>query len=123
MVVEDKVLVLSVSKQWFDMIVSGEKKEEYREIKTYWVTRLMDIPEDWACFFNFIPVIVKGHFIDMPKFLKYVREYTHVLFINGYGDDRPCVEKEIECITIGKPNKGWCPDEFLNKDCFIIKFK
>lgn len=35
-----KVLNLVVTKKWFDMIVSGEKNEEYREIKPYWVTRL-----------------------------------------------------------------------------------
>ena len=28
-----KTLTLSLKKQWFDMIKSGEKKEEYREIK------------------------------------------------------------------------------------------
>ena len=28
-----KVLILTVSKQWFDMIVANEKTEEYREIK------------------------------------------------------------------------------------------
>ena len=38
-----KVLKLVVSKQWFDMIASGEKTEEYREIKGYWVRRLFDI--------------------------------------------------------------------------------
>lgn len=35
-----KVLTLTVSKQWFDMIAAGEKTEEYREIKGYWVKRL-----------------------------------------------------------------------------------
>lgn len=35
-----KILTLTVSKQWFDKIVSGEKTEEYREIKPYWVARL-----------------------------------------------------------------------------------
>ena len=28
-----KVLTLTVSKQWFDMILAGEKTEEYRAIK------------------------------------------------------------------------------------------
>ena len=35
-----KVLHLSVKKQWFDMISAGEKTEEYREIKPYWIKRL-----------------------------------------------------------------------------------
>ena len=35
-----KVLTLTVSKQWFDMIVADEKIEEYRDIKPYWIKRL-----------------------------------------------------------------------------------
>ena len=108
---EKKVLTLSVSKQWFDLISAGEKKEEYREIKEYWLVRL------W----NFVPVPFAKYVFDdvgiSPK------PFTHVLFINGYGDDKPRVEKEIESISIGKPKKGWCPDEFLDKDYFVIKFK
>ena len=38
-----RVLTLTVSKQWFDMIVAGEKTEEYREIKGYWTVRLYDV--------------------------------------------------------------------------------
>lgn len=48
---------------------------------------------------------------------------THVLFKNGYYDDSPKVEKEIESITIGKPKKGLCPDKWLDTEFFIIKFK
>lgn len=36
-----KVLTLTVSKQWFDKIVSGEKTEEYRFPKSYWIKRLL----------------------------------------------------------------------------------
>ena len=36
-----KVLTLTIDKQWFDMVVSGEKKEEYRIIKGYWAKRLL----------------------------------------------------------------------------------
>ena len=32
---EKEVLTLTVSKEWFDMIVSGEKNEEYRVIKGF----------------------------------------------------------------------------------------
>ena len=37
---EKKVLHLTLKKQWFDMIASGVKKEEYREEKPYWHKRL-----------------------------------------------------------------------------------
>lgn len=37
------MLTLPIKKQWFDMILSGKKKEEYREIKPYYTTRLSKI--------------------------------------------------------------------------------
>lgn len=51
------------------------------------------------------------------------KPFTHVLFYAGYAKDRQVAEKKIESIFIGKPQKGMCPDEWLNKDVFIIKFK
>ncbi len=106
------VLTLTVSKQWFDMIVACEKTEEYREIKPYWIKRLTtncevayDVAAETYC----------GEVLYRP--------YTHVLFINGYRKDSPRIEKEIESITIGKPKKGLCPDKWLDTEFFIIKFK
>ena len=108
---EKKVLTLSVKKKWFDMIKSGEKTEEYREAKHFWIVRLL---VDASAF--------TLRCVYYPELLVF-KPFTHVLFINGYGDDKPRVEKEIESISIGKPRKGWCPDEFLDKDYFVIKFK
>ena len=34
------MIVLPIKKKWFDMIASGEKKEEYREMKPYYDKRL-----------------------------------------------------------------------------------
>lgn len=36
-----KVLHLTLKKKWFDMIQSGEKKEEYRTLKKYWRKRFV----------------------------------------------------------------------------------
>lgn len=36
------MLTFPIKKKWFDMILSGEKKEEYREIKKYYISRLLD---------------------------------------------------------------------------------
>ena len=107
-----KVLTLTVSKQWFDMIVADEKIEEYLEIKPYWIKRLTtnceveyDVALETYC----------GKVLYRP--------YTHVLFINGYRKDSPRIEKEIKSITIGKPKKGLCPDKWLDKEFFVIKFE
>lgn len=125
-----KVLTLTVNKEWFSRILSGVKKEEYREIKPYWVARLF-----YDRFGKLSPVLVKEltdyiiKYGDTENFeakngieVSFV-PYTHVLFINGYGDDKPRIEKEIESIDIGKPRKGWCPDDFLGKEFFVIRFK
>lgn len=36
----ERELHLTLKRKWFEMIVSGEKKEEYRVIKPYWESRL-----------------------------------------------------------------------------------
>lgn len=36
------MLTLPIKKKWFDMILSGEKKEEYREIKPYYDSRFLE---------------------------------------------------------------------------------
>lgn len=109
---EKKVLTLSVKKLWFDKIVSNEKKEEYREIKPYWIKRLTTNCE---VVYDVVAETYCGKVLYRP--------YTHVLFINGYGDDKPRVEKEIEWIDIDRPRRGWCPDDFLGKEFFVIRFK
>ena len=113
-----KVLTLNVSKQWFNMIVAGEKTEEYREIKPYWASRLVNQQaESGEVLFDEFG----GYCLVIGK-LEY-KPYTHVLFINGYRKDSPRIEKEIESITIGNPKKGLCPDKWLDKEFFVIKFK
>ena len=102
-IMEKKVLTLTVSKQWFDMIAAGEKTEEYLEIKPYWIKRLTtncevayDVAEKTYC----------GNVLYRP--------YTNVLFINGYRKDSPRIEKDIESITIVKPKKSLCPEFFCH---------
>lgn len=99
---EKKVLYLTISKKWFEMIVAGQKKEEYREIKGYWASRLVELCDSGEVYF---------------------KQYTHVLFINGYGKDRPRIEKKIKEICIGFPKKGLCPKKWLKTRFFIIKIE
>ena len=113
-----KVLILTINKEWFDMIVAGEKTEEYREIKKYWGSRLVNQQAEGGevLFDEF------GGYCRVIGKLEY-KPFTNVLFINGYRKDSPRIEKEIESITIGKPKKGLCPDKWLDTEFFIIKFK
>lgn len=128
---EKKVLTLTVSKQWFDMIVSGEKTEEYRVIKSYWINRLIQAKYGGRDEYRKVTMYPEFDILISISKLKELLEkktarfvpFTHVLFINGYRKDSPRIEKEIESITIGKPKKGWCSDEWLDTEFFIIKFK
>lgn len=120
-----KVLNLVVTKKWFDMIVSGEKTEEYREIKPYWVARLFQNNSNIDV--KYLATALAGRadllkkYIDTERIV--LKQYTHVLFINGYRKDSERIEKGIESITIGMPKKGLCPDKWLIQSFFIIKFK
>lgn len=41
-----KTLHLNLHKKWFDMILSGNKKEEYRELSDYWKKRFLKVRDE-----------------------------------------------------------------------------
>lgn len=108
---EKRVLTLHIANPWYSMIANGKKDEEYREIKPHWIARLIANPS------AFYLKRAMGKELD-------VKPFTHAIIVNGYPKDNiPNIERKIESISIGKPKKGLCPDEFLDKEYFIIKFK
>lgn len=125
------VLTLVVSKQWFEKIVSGEKTEEYRAIKSYWINRLLQAKYEGSDEYRKVTMHPEFDMLISNSKLKELLEkktarfipYTYVRFFHGYAKNRPWIEKKIESITIGKPQPGLCPKEFENKEFFIIKFK
>lgn len=66
------MLTLPIVKKWFDMILVGEKKEEYREIKPYYTSRLKKI-------FDMFP------YSNIPQ----GTDKKEIRFRNGYGNNRP----------------------------------
>jgi len=64
-----KILHLTLHKKWFDEILNGTKKIEYREIKPYWTKRLFDDRK--------------------PK------KFDIILFRNGYGKKSPQMKVEF----------------------------
>lgn len=55
-----KILHLTLKKKWFDLIASGQKTIEYREMKLYWIRRLIGKKFDCIEFRN-------GYGKDAPK--------------------------------------------------------
>ena len=76
-----KILHLVLKRQWFEMIDSGIKLAEYREIKPYWTNRL------------------EG------------KNFTHVEFRGGYQAGAPRMRFEIKKIDIGMPMADWCGNQ------------
>ena len=73
-----KILHLTLKKKWFDMIASGVKREEYREIKPYWNLRLLSKKYDAIQFRN-------GYSKDVPTLLIELKEILSGLGIIEWG--------------------------------------
>lgn len=106
----EKKLHLTLRKQWFDMIDSGEKLEEYREIKEYWGSRLLH-----KC------ISPTKYYTNMNKTPMF-REFSSVVFYYGCAPSTkfPHIEFESPVITIGRGNPEWGAP--VDKDVFIIRF-
>lgn len=88
-----RVLHLTLKRKYFDQIASGEKKEEYREIKMYWATRLTTgFPNTYG--------------IDLinPDF----KEFDYIHFSDGYNRTSRKINVEWKGCKIkeGKPEWG-----------------
>lgn len=95
-------LHLTLKKKWFDMILSGEKKEEYREKKDFWINRLCDLLE---CFAN--------------NSYEHFRNFDTITFKNGYASDAPEMVIELKTIRFGIPKPEWGGES--NDEVFILE--
>ena len=90
------MLTLPIKKQWYDMILSGKKKEEYRALRPYYTTRFMNV---WG-------------------FPAYWSEPHRVRFRNGYRSDSPSFTAVCTlCIRYGRPE--WGAVEGIM--CYVLK--
>ena len=119
MIKQNIVLDLPLKKEWYDMIESGIKKEEYREIKPYWCNRLLSMYPFITRYWEGILERVRKGEIDFDEVLLEhgTRDYTHIRFRYGYTKRTMLFElKEIK-IGMGKPEWG-APED---KEVFILK--
>lgn len=111
------VLHLTLTKKWFDMIESGEKKEEYREIKPYWIKRLLDcsMPEEEPGENKVIPHNIQYDIFEnayhpdtvLKAYRCTFKKFDGVIFKNGYsGGARQMAFRDIT-ISIGNGKSEW----------------
>jgi len=89
------MLTLPIKKKWFDMIASGEKLEEYRNITPYYTAR----------------------FIRSLFYYAFVKRMT-IMFRNGYSATSPKIKCFVR-ITVGKGREEWGAEP--NKDYYKLE--
>lgn len=94
MTMKSNVLDLPLKKEWYNMIESGEKTEEYREIKPYWIKRLTELKTD------FLPFSMRNRYQQIP-----FKKYDYVRFRYGYTSRT--MEFKIEEIVLGHGKPEW----------------
>ena len=109
-----KTLYLPLKKEWYEMIESGVKTEEYREIKPYWSKRfLKGFPAFWRMAFN-VCMLSREFTILHEREIHPI--YSSVRF--SYGYTKRTMTFRLVKITVGKGRPEWgAPEE----EVFIIK--
>jgi len=106
-----KTLHKTIKRKWFDMIVSGEKKHEYLEIKPYWINRLLwhEFRKDVVCLNSLEDAIYElsesNSIFKMPSIFN--TTFDTVTCRNGYNTDSPLVVWEHEGTSIGEGKPEW----------------
>lgn len=104
------MLTLPIKKKWFDMILSGEKKEEYREIKPYYEKRFNNILRNNPRAFDSKGTLNEWLITD----IKYI---LPVRFRNGYSLESPSFIANCR-LTIGTGRQEWGAE--LGKRYYIL---
>lgn len=102
------MLVLPIKKKWFEMIVSGEKKEEYREIKPYY-NKCLGYE---VIGFPFTEAIVEN-FKSIKEYDENQFKDIEIVLRNGYRGDSPKVKCKCK-LRIGQGKKEWGAQEGEN---------
>lgn len=121
------MLDLILKSMWYWMIHRGEKLEEYREIKAYWIKRLMEqlhisghhyerVDDETARFYEDNPLLlIQAVEEGGMRF----RDYDGVLFHLGYSKDRPSMICRVSDMVIGYGRPEWGAEE--GRLSFIIR--
>lgn len=61
------MLIFPLKKQWYEKIKSGEKTVEYREMKLYWIKRILNATQEWNYQNNYASVMFDSGTIEEVK--------------------------------------------------------
>ena len=102
------------------MILSGEKTEEYREIKKYNVSLLFDWRDSNYSLKEFTNKLIEGgDNIHLWVYLKWY-SYDTITFPHAYKTDRDIFEIKWNDIFIGTGKKEWGAEDGVNYFVFSL---
>ncbi len=114
---------------WFDLIRSGVKKEEYRDVKDSYCRRFLIGKRElefqsWEEMMGDMRNFTKNpRHESMAELFEYFdisfKDFKVLHLTNGYSYERPQLWAHIESITIGRGNPEWGAP--VDRDVFIIK--
>lgn len=122
-----KVLHLTLKKKFFDLIASGEKKEEYRDMKIYWLKRFFKPKysisyEDYYPY-EFLDELMKFPDCNLDEILRLFGacrvNFDVIQFKNGYGKNSPVIRIEFKGVSIGNAKPEWSDN--WQGNVFVIK--
>ena len=97
------MLILPIKKKWFDLILTGEKKEEYREIKPYYKSRFKNV-------FTMHPY----------SFIPCGDDARKIMFRNGYSKNSPAFIAECT-LDIKTGKEEWGAE--IGKEYYVLTIK
>lgn len=120
-----RILTLHLKRKWFDLIKSGEKKEEYREQSTYWITRLTTCDEkfldnlwDSVCAYPNATELFNREL----KSLFRLKQFDRIRFVLGYAKtNERILEFKNPKIRIGTGRPEW--GAFPGVNYFVITWE
>lgn len=86
-----KILHLTLHGEWYKMISQDIKKEEYRELKPFWKSRLQKKVLD----------------VESKEYKEVYKSFDAILFKNGYRAEDEAMLVELKGIEIGPGNPDW----------------
>jgi hypothetical protein len=130
-----KILHLTLKREYFDMIDSGFKPEEYREIKLHWVRQLIEFDfKEWYfetahekkmsmknAAHDFIFDLQNNHSINdcFKSYKASYKKFDAVEFRNGYRPDSRKMTFKIRDILIDQGFLKWGAS--MGEEYFVIK--
>lgn len=107
---KNRILHLVLKRKWWDMIASGEKKEEYRDFNEYWTKRILILSEQGK---------KKSHYfeiLDEEEIVEY-KDFDAICFHKGYTNTTMTFENDGIEINHGREEWGAEHDKLY----FVIK--